>query len=196
MYKRQTGDGLTDLVRVLNGNVCYWPNIGNGRFGAKVQMGGTKPFDNPDQFNPSRIRFADIDGSGTTDILYLHRDGIRLYANRAGNSFAPPVDLGRFPDMSDMSTIAAIDLLGAGTACLVWSSAAPTEAHAPMRYVDLMGGKKPYLLVSIDNQLGSKTTLEYTPSTKLYREDAVAGRPWVTKLPFPCLLYTSPSPRD
>jgi hypothetical protein len=180
-----TGDGLTDIVRILNGNVCYWPNIGNGRFGAKVQMGGTKHFDNPDQFDPKRIRLADLDGSGTTDILYIHRDGVRFYANRAGNSFAPAVTLTRFPDHSDLSTINALDLLGTGTACLVWSSSLPGHATAPMRYIDLLGGKKPYLLTTITNNLGLTTTLEYTPSTKLYREDAVAGRPWVTKLPFP-----------
>ena len=27
-----SGDGLTDLVRVRNGEVCYWPNLGFGRF--------------------------------------------------------------------------------------------------------------------------------------------------------------------
>jgi FG-GAP-like repeat len=32
------GDGLTDLVRIHNGEVCYWPNLGYGRFGAKVPM--------------------------------------------------------------------------------------------------------------------------------------------------------------
>ena len=33
-----SGDGLSDLVRVRNGEVCYWPNLGFGRFGAKVTM--------------------------------------------------------------------------------------------------------------------------------------------------------------
>ncbi len=32
------GDGLTDIVRIRNGEVCYWPNLGYGRFGAKVSM--------------------------------------------------------------------------------------------------------------------------------------------------------------
>lgn len=27
------GDGLTDLVRIRNGEVCYWPNLGYGQFG-------------------------------------------------------------------------------------------------------------------------------------------------------------------
>ena len=33
-----TGDGLSDIVRIRNGEVCYWPNRGYGRFGAKVTM--------------------------------------------------------------------------------------------------------------------------------------------------------------
>ena len=33
-----SGDGLTDLVRIRNGEVCYWPNLGYGRFGTKVTM--------------------------------------------------------------------------------------------------------------------------------------------------------------
>lgn len=33
-----SGDGLTDLARIRNSEVCYWPNLGHGRFGAKVTM--------------------------------------------------------------------------------------------------------------------------------------------------------------
>ena len=33
-----TGDGLSDIVRIRNGEVCYWPNLGYGRFGAKITM--------------------------------------------------------------------------------------------------------------------------------------------------------------
>ncbi|NHF73486.1 FG-GAP repeat domain-containing protein [Paracoccus xiamenensis] len=31
-----TGDGLTDLVRIRNGEVSYWPSLGHGRFGPRV----------------------------------------------------------------------------------------------------------------------------------------------------------------
>lgn len=31
-----SGDRLTDIVRIRNGEVCYWTNLGYGRFGAKV----------------------------------------------------------------------------------------------------------------------------------------------------------------
>ncbi len=179
-----SGDGLTDIVRVKNGNVCYWPNLGYGRFGAKVQMGGAMRFDNPDMFDPRRIRLADVDGTGTTDVIYIHRDGVRIQANQAGNTLAAPIQLPRFPDQSDLSSIGLVDLLGTGTACLVWSSPLPSHGPSPLRYIDLLGSEKPYLLTSYRNNLGLQVTLSYAPSTKFYRQDAVAGNPWVTRLPF------------
>ena len=55
-----SGDGLNELVRVRNGEVCYWPNLGYGNFGAKVSMENSPWFDLPDQFRQSRLRLADI----------------------------------------------------------------------------------------------------------------------------------------
>jgi YD repeat-containing protein len=78
-----------------------------------------------------------------------------------------------------------LDLLGTGTACLVWSSPLPGQASAPLLYVDLMGGQKPHLLTSVRNNLGAETRVTYAPSTRFYLADKTAGRPWVTRLPFP-----------
>ena len=113
-----SGDGLTDIVRIRNGEVCYWPNLGYGGFGAKVTMDNAPSFDHPDQFDHKRIRLADIDGSGTTDIIYLHRDGVRLYFNQSGNSWSQPQALSVFPQIDDLASIVTTDLLGNGTACL------------------------------------------------------------------------------
>lgn len=180
-----SGDGLTDLVRIRNGEVCYWPNLGYGRFGAKVTMDNGPWFDNPDQFDQKRIRLADIDGSGTTDIIYLHRDGVRLYFNQSGNSWSTPQQMNLFPRIDDLVSIVAIDLLGNGTACLVWSSPLPGDARRPMRYVNLMGTHKPHLLIKTINNLGAETQVQYAPSTKFYLLDKQAGMPWITRLPFP-----------
>jgi RHS repeat-associated protein len=180
-----SGDGLGDLVRIQNGSVCYWPNLGHGQFGAKVQMGGELHFDFPERFDPRRIRLADVDGSGTTDVLYFQPDGVRIYTNQAGNTFAPPIKLPCFPDTSELSSFTAIDLLGTGTGCLVWSSALPGQEFRTFRYIDLLGSQKPYLLTSYRNNLGLETRLEYAPSTRFYLADAAAGRPWVTRLHFP-----------
>ena len=180
-----SGDGLTDIVRIRNGEVCYWPNLGYGRFGAKVTMDNAPWFDHPDQFDHKRIRLADIDGSGTTDIIYLHRDGVRLYFNQSGNSWSQPQQLKVFPRVDDLVSIVPTDLLGNGTACLVWSSPLPGDARRPMRYVNLMGGRKPHLLVKTINNLGAETRVDYAPSTKFYLQDKRDGKPWITRLPFP-----------
>ena len=180
-----SGDGLTDIVRIRNGEVCYWPNLGYGRFGAKVTMDNAPWFDNPDQFDHERIRLADIDGSGTTDIIYLHRDGVRLYFNQSGNGWSQPHQLKVFPRVDDLVSIVPTDLLGNGTACLVWSSPLAGDARRQMRYVNLMGGTKPHLLVKTINNLGAETRVDYAPSTKFYLQDKRDGKPWITRLPFP-----------
>jgi hypothetical protein len=136
-----TGDGLTDIVRIRNGNVCYWPNLGYGRFGAQMILEGSPVFDHPDLFRQDHIRLADIDGSGTTDILYLGRDGVRYWINQAGNSLAPAQFVPAFPPVDSLSTVSVVDLLGTGTGCLVWSTSAPAEPQQKrrLRYMDLMG---------------------------------------------------------
>lgn len=48
-----------------------------------------------------------------------------------------------------------------------------------------MGGQKPHLLTGTKNNLGAETKVEYAPSTKFYLQDKQAGKPWITKLPFP-----------
>ena len=180
-----SGDGLSDIVRIRNGEVCYWPNLGHGRFAAKVSMDNAPWLDQPDQFDHKRIRLADIDGSGTTDIIYLHRDGVRLYFNQSGNGWSQPHRLKAFPRIDDQVSVVPVDLLGNGTACLVWSSPSPADAARPMRYINLMGGRKPHLLVRTVNNLGAETQVDYAPSTKFYLQDKRAGRPWVTRLAFP-----------
>jgi RHS repeat-associated protein len=179
------GDGLTDLVRVRNGEVCYWPNLGYGCFGAKIAMDNAPWFDSAEQFDQRRVRLADIDGSGTNDIIYLGRDGARLYFNQSGNRLSEARRIAAFPHVDDVSSVVAADLLGNGTACLVWSSPLPSAAGRPLCYVDLMGGMKPHLLIGTVNNLGAETRVEYAPSTRFYLADKRAGKPWVTRLPFP-----------
>jgi RHS repeat-associated protein len=191
-----SGDGLSDLVRVRNGEVCYWPNLGYGRFGAKVTLGGARAFDAPELFEPRRVRLADTDGSGTTDVVYLGTSGVKLYLNQSGNSLAAPLALPQLPLPDDLARVDVVDLLGTGTACLVWSSSLASDAGQPLRYVDLMRGEKPHLLLGFSNQLGSETELEYKPSTYFYQADLLAGRPWATRLPFPVQCVSRVVTRD
>jgi virulence plasmid B protein/glycosyltransferase TcdB-like subunit of Tc toxin len=179
-----SGDGLTDLARIRNVEVCYWPNLGYGRFGAKVTMDHSPWFEASDLFDGRRIRLADIDGSGTTDIIYLASAGVQLYFNQSGNGWGEQRALNRFPLADSSSSVTALDLLGNGTACLAWSSPLPGNAREPVRYINLMGGQKPHLLISTKNNLGAETHVQYAPSTKFHLADKLAGKPWITKLPF------------
>lgn len=179
-----SGDGLTDIVRMRNGEVCYWPNLGYGRFGAKVTMDNAPWFDAPDQFDPKRIRLADIDGSGTTDIIYLERNRVAVYRNECGNGWSSSEYVTSFPAVDDLSSVTAVDLLGNGTACLVWSSALPGNGQRQMRYIALME-EKPHLLVGVKNNIGAQTVVQYAPSTRFYLQDKLDGKPWLTRLPFP-----------
>jgi hypothetical protein len=180
-----SGDGLTDIVRIRNGEVVYWPNLGYGRFGAKISMSNAPVFDYIDQFNPLYVKLADIDGSGTTDLVYLGKDTFKVYFNQSGNSFSAEKVITPFLKMDETANVSFIDLLGNGTNCITWSSPLPANAHAPLQYMDLMGGKKPHLMTGYKNNLGKEVIIHYKPSTYYYLQDKLAGRPWVTKLPFP-----------
>ena len=178
-----SGDGLSDLVRVRNGEACYWPNIGYGRFGAKVSMDFAPRFSEEEHFDPRRIRLADVDGSGTTDIVYVGAGGVQVWFNQSGNAFSASNRIAAFPAADAISDVQVIDLLGTGTACVVWSSPLPAQAGRQMLYVDLMGGRKPHLLIAARNNLGAETRVSYAPSTRFYLADKLAGTPWITRLP-------------
>jgi RHS repeat-associated protein len=180
------GDGLTDIARIRNGSVCYWPNLGYGRFGKKVEMDNAPFFDHPDSFNPALLRLADIDGSGTTDIIYLGKNNFRVWMNLNGNEWATePEIINPFPEVNQLSDVSVLDFLGSGTACIVCSSSEPALANRPIRYIDLMGSKKPALLSGYKNNCGKEATIEYRSSAFYYLDDKKAGNKWITKLPFP-----------
>lgn len=179
------GDGLNDIVRIRNGEVVYWPNKGYGHFGAKIIMENAPTFDFPEQFDQSKFRLFDIDGTGTTDILYVATDKVKIWYNQSGNSWSEEVEVNSFPLTNKYSGISVVDLLGKGTGCLVWSSPLPRENGHHLQYIDLMAEGKPYLMTSVNNNMGKETLLSYTSSTEFYLEDLKSGNPWITKLHFP-----------
>lgn len=180
-----SGDGLADLMRIRNGEICYWPNMGYGIFGPKITMDNSPFFDHPEVFHQRRLLLFDIDGSGTTDILYLSGDGVFYYQNESGNGWSKARRILSMPHLDNFSEVQVIDLFGRGTGTLVWSSTSPADTGRHIHYVDLMGGQKPHLLLSLVNNLGAETRIHYSTSTQFYLRDKAAGRPWATRLPFP-----------
>lgn len=206
-----SGDGLADVVRIRDGEICYWPGLGHGRFGGKVLMDGAPVFDHFDTFDPRRIRLGDVDGSGPADLVYLARDGVRWWPNLAGNGFGAARRLEAVPPVDALDRVELVDLLGTGTACLVWTSPLNREA---VRYVDLSrgtagapssggadpAGTKPRLLSGVRNNFGAETSIAYAPSTAFYLADrdseGSGAERWVTRLPFPVQVVAATTVSD
>lgn len=181
-----SGDGLTDIVLITCAEVCYYPNLGYGRFGARVTLQMAGCFASATQFDPQLIRLADIDGSGTTDIVYIGNEKIQVWFNQGGNSLSTVSEFfNPFPALDNMSRVSMVDLLGTGVSCLTWSSSLPGHSYAPLRYIDLMGGRKPHIMSGYKNNLGKEVNLEYRCSTLYYLDDKSKGKYWATRLPFP-----------
>ncbi|MEM9760359.1 MAG: SpvB/TcaC N-terminal domain-containing protein, partial [Pseudomonadota bacterium] len=191
-----TGDGLSDIVRIRNGAIVFWPNRGYGHFGARIEMAGAPVLDTPDTFDASRVRLADIDGSGPADLIYAGTR-VRLWQNLSGNAWRQaPIEITGLPPQDAGATLETVDFFGQGTACLVWSSGLPAHAIHPLRVVDLMGGIKPHLMIAYSNGSGAEVSVEYASSTQFYLADRAAGRPWASKLPFPVHVVARTETRD
>lgn len=184
MLADMSGDGLSDLVRVTYSGVSYWPNLGHGRFGPQVTMDLPPLLEPQSQFDGLRVRLADLDGSGPADLLYFTDAGMQVFMNQAGNGFAPGWLHPAIPS-SVLRTLSIVDLFGTGTACIVWAPEGFNGITPPLRVADLLTGVKPHLLAALDNGMGRRVRLQYDSSTRFYLDDKRAGRPWVTRLPFP-----------
>lgn len=213
-----SGDGLTDLVRIRNGEICYWPNLGRGRFGPRTTLtlhnedgtdtGEQVVFDRSELFSASRIRLLDIDGTGSTDLAYLGANGIRCWRNQSGNGFSHPVTI-PFPPVDDPGAVSVVDLLANGTSCLVFAPATP-DPSVSIQYLHLVGAQsadprvspdtshsqKPHVLVRHTNNLGGETLFHYTTSAQFCVQDRDNGQPWVTKLGFPVQVIERVESRD
>jgi RHS repeat-associated protein len=181
-----TGDGHADLVEIGDGCVTYWMNAGHGTFSEPVDMANPPRFSDPNWVLSSRLHLIDVDGSGTTDIVYLlPNDGAMIYYNQAGNSWSKGVYIDAIPFAMRPSSFFTLDILGQGTASICWVDSSQPNFPLSIEYLDLMCGRKPHIMHSFSNGLGVITTFEYQPSTFYCLEDLARGTPWSTKLAFP-----------
>ena len=140
-FADMSGDGLADLVDIRYSGVSYFPNLGYGKFGHRIYMDNSPVFDSYECYNPKNIVFADIDGSGTADIIYLGPSGVKVYFNESGNGWSTAQTINSAPQSSLSLTAQAFDLFGSGTSCLVFSDPSLRPEQGSMRYIDLMGSR-------------------------------------------------------
>ena len=81
--------------------------------------------------------------------VYLDGDGAKLYFNQSGNGWSDAVVLpAPFPSDSP-EQVQVADLLGTGTACLIWLSPRRGDGQRVMHYIDLMEGQNPREAVAL-----------------------------------------------
>lgn len=190
------GSGQQHLLRVRHNSVTCWPNLGHGYFGKPITLSG---FSQPaESFNPQQVWLADIDGSGTVDLIYANSDHLLIYRNQSGNAFAAPLKLPlphavRY-DHSCQLTLA--DVQGLGVTSLLLS--VPHMATRHWRY-DFVAAK-PYLLCTVNNNMGAESRLAYRSSAQFWLDEKVAAVSQKQKiacgLPFPLHLLASTTQLD
>jgi RHS repeat-associated protein len=190
-----TGDGLSDIVLLHDGNLEYWPSLGHGRWAPQVHMRRSPRF--PLDYDPARVLLGDVDGDGAADIVYVEDTRVTLWVNQGGHAWSDPLVVEGTPPVGDIDALRLVDLLGRGVSGLLWSKNAGVPARDHLLFLDFTGGIKPYLLDSLDNQIGAVTRVEYAPSTRFYLADE--RRPqtrWRAPLPFPVQVVARSEVRD
>jgi RHS repeat-associated protein len=161
------GDGLSDIVRFLDGRVVYWPGrgegawgVGNPSCGAGLSGGRYVTMSSAPHgagLATANVTFADVNADGTSDVVEVLATAVRVWFNASGTTFSAAVTVGDLPFSSALSRdVQLIDIDGSGTVDVLYGRG------SDWRWVDLMGGVRPRVMVSIDGGLGgrSETVLE------------------------------------
>ncbi|WP_433646736.1 SpvB/TcaC N-terminal domain-containing protein [Kosakonia pseudosacchari] len=176
-FSDMAGSGQQHLVQIRKQDVRYWPNLGHGQFGAPITMANWQFM--LDSFNPTQCFLADLDGSGTSDVIYVVKDQVMILINQSGNSFASAFQIAlpdgvRFDNTCDLQVA---DIQGLGIASLILTVPHPQVRH----YVCHLSEVKPWLLNQMRNNMGAKHAFTYRSSAQFWldekQEAATAGAP-------------------
>ncbi len=147
---------------------------------------------------PRAGALADIDGSCTTDLVYLHRDGVRVVLKTAPATAGTSRSRWTSPPSTTSRTSTVLDLLGDGTAAPGLDVAACPVPRAGACATSRLLRGKPHLLTAL-----CATTWQRHETRQQRRADHTlrgrrpfGRRPWLTRLPFPGhVVEQCPRPR-
>jgi len=197
------GDGLTDIVRVRDGEVQYWPGRGNGFWGtgsaAGCSGGGLFAADRSiamsnaphfGSYDPGSLLMSDVDGDGLTDMVVVRSQNLEISLNDNSTGWTSVIRIENTPFRpANRSHVRLTDIDGSGTPDLLWG------LGGDYRYIDFSGGRIRDLLSKVTNGVGATLNIDYTTSANQMMAAAAAGKPWSTFAPtnVPVLARTTTS---
>ena len=184
-----TGDGLTDIVLARGGGVTYWPARADGGWGTAIELSPAPVFSR--DHDPARLSLVDVDGDGCADLVYVDAVSVTVWRTTGATRLAGPTSVPITPPAAPGS-FRVIDLLGTGTAGVLFQLPVLHPGGSRQAFLDLAGGEKPYLLTDLAYGAATSTHIGYRTSTGFAQDDAAAGAPWPTYHPFPvqCVART------
>lgn len=191
------GSGQQHLVRIRHNEIKVWPNLGRGRFGKGRVL--RWPGRARESFDASRIRLADLDGSGAADLIYLTAEHALIFSNRAGHGFDSAVTLA-WPEnwrFDDLCRVDLVDTRGLGCSSLVIHAPGHSPHHWRYDFVQ----HKPYLLTTSNNNMGQSTSIAYRSSAQEWLDEKTERMKGnkvdlTCHLPFALHLVRSQTQRD
>jgi len=171
------GDGLQDVVRVLDLVAAYRPNLGYGRFGAWIEMTDLPPV------LANEIQLVDVNGDSLSDALVILGNEVRYALNRNGLYFDPIVVVaqalgGSIPERTSEISVRLADMNGNGSTDVVWIDASGRVTYLELEPI------RPNLLTRVRNGIGKVIEMRYASSVEHMSRDGGPGA-WARRLPQP-----------
>ncbi|NBM54748.1 virulence protein [Proteus sp. G2669] len=179
------GSGQQHLIKVDYQGVTCWVHLGEGKFSTPITIAGFSA--DRLKFNPNQLYLADLDGSGTTDIIYIQSTHLEVYFNQSGNQFVrgDDIPLPKGMRFDNQRQLQVADIQGLGIASILLTKSYPTPQH----WVLSLQNNKPWLLTSINNNMGLIQNLHYRSSAQYGLDEKLAQQrsknKVVSHLPFP-----------
>jgi len=197
------GDGLPDIVKLQKGNIEYWPGRGDGTWGTgdpaackagtfgsgtSIVMATSPWFTEP---SSGVLKVDDVNGDGLDDLVQIRFSDVDVWLNVDGVGWTDRHTIKNTPSSpSYLTRTRLVDINGSGTRDVLWGDG------FSYKYIDLLGGKRPWILTKVENGLGKTTELEYATSTQLMVAAEKAGDEWTKKAPMPVHVVVKETVRD
>lgn len=179
-FADMNGDGLLDVVKVIQSQVSYRLNHGWGHFSDWVNITGL-PID---EAEVDTVMLDDINGDAMADLVVVSGNQVKYALNRKGDGYDPAQSIstalgGTIPERTADFTVLTADMNGNGSNDIVWIS-----GTGQVTYLELFP-VRPNLLAKIENSIGRVTDVTYTTSVEEMARAKEAGDPWQYRVPYP-----------